>query len=104
MNVLSWENISKLEGQNVMVLDGAENEFDVMIESVEEHDRKSPVQHAPRLADDPLVRVVLVVVPNHVIGKIQQNAFIFEHEVVLRLAGGGPDLASVFRHGSVVAW
>ena len=62
------------------------------------------MQHAPRLADDPLVRVVLVVMPNHVVREVQQNALVLKHEVVLRLAGGGPDLAAVLGHGSVVAW
>ncbi|WP_407333726.1 DUF6916 family protein [Enterovibrio sp. 27052020O] len=36
MNVLSWENISKLTGETVQLIDGAENEYDVLVESVRE--------------------------------------------------------------------
>ncbi|MEZ8140526.1 hypothetical protein A1OQ_07750 [Enterovibrio norvegicus FF-162] len=36
MNVLSWDNISKLTGQTVQLIDGAENEYDVLVESVRE--------------------------------------------------------------------
>lgn len=36
MNVLSWENISKLAGQTVQLIDGAENEYEVLVETVRE--------------------------------------------------------------------
>ncbi|EOD81357.1 hypothetical protein RN22_14320 [Grimontia sp. AD028] len=36
MNVLSWENISKLAGHTVQLIDGAENEYDVLVEAVNE--------------------------------------------------------------------
>ncbi|MGF1766943.1 hypothetical protein L4D06_06100 [Enterovibrio makurazakiensis] len=36
MNVLSWENVSKLAGSSVQLIDGAENEYDVLVESVRE--------------------------------------------------------------------
>ncbi|CZF86560.1 DUF6916 family protein [Grimontia marina] len=36
MNVLSWDNISKLAGQTVQLIDGAENEYDVLVEAVNE--------------------------------------------------------------------
>ncbi|KXF83313.1 DUF6916 family protein [Enterovibrio coralii] len=38
MNVLSWENISKLAGQTVQLIDGAENEYDILCEDVKERE------------------------------------------------------------------
>ncbi|MFD2178954.1 DUF6916 family protein [Veronia pacifica] len=73
MNVLSWENISKLEGQNVMVLDGAENEFDVLIESVLEHEMNGEV-HEGRNVE----RYTIVLLgPNH--AEFPQGNYIVSH-------------------------
>ena len=38
---------------------------------VKQHDRKGPMQHPARLADDPLVRIIFIVVADHVVREVQ---------------------------------
>ncbi|MEZ8081131.1 DUF6916 family protein [Enterovibrio norvegicus] len=73
MNVLSWENISKLEGQFVQLIDGAENEYEVLVESVNEEEGNGTT------IDDRLVEHYTIVLVGPEDAEFPQGNYLISH-------------------------
>ncbi len=73
MNVLSWENISKLTGQTVQLLDGAENEYEVQVETVREE------AHNGETIDGRLVEHYTIVLEGPENAEFPQGNYLISH-------------------------